>query len=249
MNSLLLWFHRTASPPIFNQFATRWAPWCFFIALIGFGIGIDGALRWMPTDYKQGESFRILYIHVPAAWSALFIYVAMSVQAFIALVWRIKICEILAMACAPIGALFAAITLITGAIWGKPTWGTWWEWDPRLTSMLVMFFIYLCIIGLYQAIEDRRAAARAACFLVIIGLVNVPIVHFSVNWWNSLHQGETIRIFGESKLHASMLWPLILTTIASKFWFVGSLLQRARLLNLQNESQQSWVEKLLGQKQ
>ena len=244
MNSLLLWFHRTGSPPNFDRFAARWIPWCFAVALLLLVLGIYGALFAVPTDYKQGDSFRILYIHVPAAWSAMFIFVAMAIQAFIALVWRIKACEILAVASAPIGAAFAAITLITGSIWGRPTWGTWWEWDPRLTSMLVMFFLYLGVIALHNAIEDRRAAARAACFLALIGVINVPIVHFSVHWWNSLHQGETIRFVGESSMHHTMLWPLLLTTLATKVWFVGSLLQRARVLNLENESAQPWAKSL-----
>ena len=247
MNALLLWFHRTGSPPNFDRFAARWIPWCFGIATVLLGVGVWGALFAVPTDYKQGDSFRILYIHVPAAWSAMFIFVAMAVQAFIALVWRIKACETLAVACAPVGAMFAAMTLLTGSIWGRPTWGTWWEWDPRLTSMLVMFFLYLGVIALHNAIEDRRAAARAACFLALVGVVNVPIVHFSVHWWNSLHQGETIKILSaESRMHASMLWPLLLTTVATKFWFVGSLLQRARVLNLENESAQPWARELAG---
>lgn len=245
MNPLLLWFHRTGSPPNFDRFAARWVPWCFAIALLLMLPGIYGALFVVPADYKQGDSFRILYIHVPAAWSAMFIFVAMAIQAFIALVWRIKACETLAVSCAPVGAAFAAITLITGSIWGRPTWGTWWEWDPRLTSMLVMFFLYLGVIALHNAIEDRRTAARAACFLALIGVINVPIVHFSVHWWNSLHQGETINLTsGESQMHASMLWPLLLTTLATKFWFVASLLQRARVLNLENESAQPWAKAL-----
>ena len=175
MNPLLLWFHRTGSPPNFERFAARWVPWCFAIALLLMLPGIYGALFVVPADYKQGDSFRILYIHVPAAWSAMFIFVAMAIQAFIALVWRIKACETLAVSCAPVGAAFAAITLITGSIWGRPTWGTWWEWDARLTSMLVMFFLYLGVIALHNAIEDRRTAARAACFLALIGVINVPI--------------------------------------------------------------------------
>jgi heme exporter protein C len=245
MNALLLWFHRTGSPPNFDRFTARWVPWCFGLALLLLLPGLYGALFVVPADYKQGESFRILYIHVPAAWSAMFIFVAMAVQAFIALVGRIKACETRAVAAAPAGAVFAAITLLTGSIWGRPTWGTWWEWDPRLTAMLVMFFLYLGVIALHNAIEDRRAAARAACFLALVGVINVPIVHFSVHWWNSLHQGETIRVVGgESQMHVSMLWPLILTTLATKFWFVGSLLQRARLLNLENESAQPWAKAL-----
>jgi heme exporter protein C len=241
MNPLMLWFHRTGSPPVFDRFAARWTPWSFALAFAGFAIGIYGALFSVPADYQQGENFRILYIHVPCAWMSLFIFVVMATQSFIALVWRIKICEILAMACAPIGAAFTVITLVTGSIWGKPTWGTWWTWDPRLTSELVLLFLYVGVIGLYGAIEDRRAAARAAGFLALLGLINIPIVHFSVQWWNTLHQGSTIKLIGPSKMDSSMLWPLIATTLGSKAWFVGSLLQRARAMNLEQESGKDWA--------
>jgi heme exporter protein C len=241
VNPLLLWFHQTGSPPTFDRFAARWAPWAFAFAFASLAIGIWGALYAVPADYQQGEHFRILYIHVPCAWMSLFVFVVMAIQAAIALVWRIKVCEILAMACAPVGAAFTVVTLATGAIWGKPTWGTWWTWDPRLTSELVLLFLYAGVMGLYAAIEDRRAAARAAAFLAIIGLVNIPIVHFSVEWWNTLHQGTTIRLIGPSKMDSSMLWPLIATTLATKAWFVGSLLQRARVLNLELESGKDWA--------
>jgi heme exporter protein C len=177
---------------------------------------------------------------------SLFVFVVMAIQSVIALVWRIKICEILAMACAPVGAAFTLITLLTGSIWGKPTWGTWWTWDPRLTSDLVLLFLYVGVMGLYAAIEDRRAAARAAAFLALVGVVNVPIVHFAVNWWNTLHQGSTIRLIGPSKMDSSMLWPLLFTVIASKAWFVGSLLQRARAMNLEQESAKDWAREASG---
>ena len=241
MNRFLLWFHQTGSPPNFDRFAARWTPWAFAIAFATLAVGIYGGLFAVPADYQQGENFRIFYIHVPSAWMSLFIFVAMAVQAVIALVWRIKACEILAMACAPVGAAFTAITLLTGAIWGKPTWGTYWTWDPRLTSELVLLFLYVGVMGLYAAIEDRRAAARAACFLALVGVVNVPIVHFAVNWWNTLHQGTTISLLGNSKMDWSMRWPLIFTVIGRKAWFVGSLLQRARVLNLELESGSEWA--------
>ncbi len=241
MNRFLLWFHQTGSPPNFDRFAARWTPWAFAIAFATLAVGIYGGLFAVPADYQQGENFRIFYIHVPSAWMSLFIFVAMAVQAVIALVWRIKACEILAMACAPVGAAFTAITLLTGAIWGKPTWGTYWTWDPRLTSELVLLFLYVGVMGLYAAIEDRRAAARAACFLALVGVVNVPIVHFAVNWWNTLHQGTTISLLGNSKMDWSMRWPLIFTVIGTKAWFVGSLLQRARVLNLELESGSEWA--------
>ena len=247
MNRLILWFNQTGSPPNFDRFAARWTPWAFAVAFVTMAIGVYGALYSVPADYQQGENFRILYIHVPFAWMSLFVFVAMAIQSVIALVWRIKICEILAMACAPVGAAFTLITLLTGSIWGKPTWGTWWTWDPRLTSELVLLFLYVGVMGLYAAIEDRRAAARAAAFLALIGVINVPIVHFAVNWWNTLHQGSTIRLLGPSKMDSSMLWPLLFTVIASKAWFIGSLLQRARAMNLEQESSKDWAREAAGE--
>lgn len=246
MNPVLLWFHQLGSPPNFDRFARRWAPWGFGLGLLGMLIGAYGALFVVPADYQQGDSFRILYIHVPSAWMSMAVYFTMAVQAVIALVWRIKLCEVLAMACAPIGALFTAVTLVTGSIWGKPMWGTWWDWDPRLTSELILLFLYLGVIGLNAAIEDRRAAARAASFLAIVGVVLLPIIRYSVTWWNSLHQGATIRLMGESTMDSSMIWPLLVMVIASKFWFAGSLLQRARVDNLQREASKDWARDACG---
>ena len=248
MNRLILWFNQTGSPPNFERFASRWAPWAFGLALLSLAAGVYGALAVVPADYKQGENFRILYIHVPAAWMSLFIFVAMAAQAVIALVWRIKLCEILAMACAPIGAAFTLVTLATGSIWGKPMWGTWWDWDPRLTTELVLLFLYLGVIGLYHAIDDRRAAARAAGLLAVVGVVMLPIIRYSVVWWNSLHQGQTISLLGESKMDASMLPPLLWMLLGTKLWFAGSLLARARADNLQREAGKDWVRKLVEAK-
>ena len=246
MNPVLLWFHQLGSPPVFDRFAARWAPVGFALGLLTMAIGLYGALFVVPPDYQQGDSFRILYIHVPAAWMSLFVYALMAFYAVLALVWRIKLCEVLAMACAPIGALFTAVTLATGSIWGKPMWGTWWDWDPRLTSELVLLFLYLGVIGLNAAIEDRRAAARAAGFLAIVGVVLLPVIRYSVTWWNSLHQGATIKLFGESTMDASMTWPLWVMVLATKFWFVGSLLQRARADNLERESGKDWARASAG---
>ena len=246
MNPVLLWFHQLGSPPVFDRFAARWAPVGFALGLLTMAIGLYGALFVVPPDYQQGDSFRILYIHVPAAWMSLFVYALMAFYAVLALVWRIKLCEVLAMACAPIGALFTAVTLATGSIWGKPMWGTWWDWDPRLTSELVLLFLYLGVIGLNAAIEDRRAAARAAGFLAIVGVVLLPVIRYSVEWWNSLHQGATIKLFGESSMDSSMTWPLWVMVLATKFWFVGSLLQRARADNLERESNKDWARASAG---
>jgi heme exporter protein C len=243
MNPVMRWLHWFGAPPNFHAFATRWAPWCFILALPLMVFGLWQGLFVVPADYQQGDSYRILFIHVPAAWMSLFIYGVMALNGFIALVWRIKLSEVLAMCCAPIGAGFTLVTLATGSIWGKPMWGTWWTWDARLTSELVLLFLYLGVMGLYSAIEDRRAAARAACFLALIGVVNVPIVHFSVEWWNSLHQGATIRLLGKSTMDASMVAPLIAMVLATKVWFVGSLLARTRAAMYELESGKDWVRR------
>jgi len=238
MNPVVRWFHQLGSPPTFDRFAARWAPWAYGSALLVMAYGIWAALFQVPADYQQGDSFRILYIHVPSAWMSMAIYAA------IALIWRIKLCEILAMACAPIGAAFTLITLATGSIWGRPMWGTWWDWDPRLTTELILLFLYLGVIGLYGAIDDRRAAARAAGLLAIVGVVLLPVIRYSVVWWNSLHQGQTIRLLGESSIDASMLPPLFAMIIGTKLWFIGSLLARARADNLLREFGKDWVKAL-----
>src|SRR5690606_21522830 len=187
MNPVIRWFHLLGSPPYFDRFAARWAPWFWAAALLTLGVGAWLALFHVPADYQQGDSARILYIHVPSAWMSMFVFALMALYAAIALVWRIKLCEILAMACAPIGAGFTVITLATGSIWGKPMWGTWWDWDPRLTTELILLFLYLGVIGLYHAGDDRRASARAAGLLAIVGVALLPVIRYSVEWWDSLH--------------------------------------------------------------
>ena len=241
MNPLVRWFHQLGSPPYFDRFAARWAPWCYGIGLAIMLIVLWGALFNVPADYQQGDSFRILYIHVPAAWMSMGVFAGMAIYSAIALIWRIKLAEILAMACAAPGAAFTLVTLVTGMIWGKPMWGTWWDWDPRLTTELVLLFLYLGVIGLYAAIDDRRAAARAAGLLAIVGVVLLPVIRYSVVWWNSLHQGQTIRMFGQSSMDASMQMPLWAMVIGTHVWFVGSLLARARADNLRREAGKDWV--------
>ncbi len=244
MHPLVRWFHQLGSPPYFDRFAARWSPVSYALAVLVMAYGLWGALFQVPADYQQGDSFRILYIHVPAAWMSLFVFGLMAFYAAIAQIWRIKLCEILAMACAPTGAAFTLITLATGSIWGKPMWGTWWDWDPRLTSELVLLFLYLGIMGLYHAIDDRRQAARAAGLLAIVGVALLPVIRYSVYWWNSLHQGQTISLLGGSKMDASMLPPLFAMIIATKLWFIGSLLARARADNLRREAGKDWVVRM-----
>ena len=241
MNTLTLWFHKFGSPPTFYRLTGLLNPWLFAAALLIGAVGIYGGLVLAPADYQQSDAYRIIFIHVPCAWMGLFAYFFMAVNAFIALIWRIKISEILAMASAPVGAVFTAITLATGSIWGKPLWGPWWTWDARLTSELVLLYLYLGVIGLYNAIEDRRQAARAAAFLALIGVVNVPIVHFSVNWWNTLHQGSTVRLLGPSRIDSSMLWPLLLLALATHIWFFASVFARSRVSLLELEAGKEWA--------
>lgn len=244
MNTLALWFHKLGSPPTFFRFAGALRPWLLALALVTGAIALYGGLVLAPADYQQGDAYRIIFIHVPSAWMSLFIYVVMAIAAFVALVWHMKLAEIIAMECAPIGAAFTFITLVTGSLWGKPMWGAWWTWDARLTSELVLLFLYLGVIGLYHAFEDPRRGARAAAFLVLIGVVNLPIVHYSVEWWNTLHQGSTVRILGPSKIDASMVWPLLTMMLATKLYFGASLLGRAQAALVALERGKDWTARL-----
>ena len=245
MNPLLRKLHWFGAPENFHRFAARWSPWLFLASVPLLLFGLYHALFGVPADYQQGDSYRILFVHVPSAWMSLFIYGVMAVNAFIALVWRIKLSETMAMCCAPIGAAFTFVTLATGSLWGKPMWGTWWTWDARLTSELVLLFLYFGVMGLYAAIEDRRAAARAACFLALIGVVNIPIVHFSVEWWNTLHQGATIKLFKQSTMDASMILPLIALAFGTKLWFAASLLARTQAAMFEQESGKDWARRIV----
>jgi heme exporter protein C len=197
-----------------------------------------------PADYQQGDSFRIMYIHVPSAWMSLFIYVVMAAAGAIGLIWRIKLAEVVAISSAPIGASFTFLALITGSIWGKPMWGTWWVWDARLTSELILLFLYLGIIALHNAIEDKRTAARATAILALVGVVNIPIIHYSVEWWNTLHQGPTVTKFDAPSIHPSMLIPLLLMALAFKLYYLAVVLMRARVEVLERERNSVWVREL-----
>ncbi len=241
MNIFLLWFHKMGSPPTFYKVAKILKPWFLIGAILTGAIALYLGVISGPADYLQGESVRIMYIHVPSAWMSMFIYVAMAISGIVALVWRIKIAEIAAMCMAPIGAMFTAVTLITGALWGRPTWGTYWVWDARLTSELLLLFLYFGVIGLYRAIEDPRTASRTASLLAIVGLINIPIVHFSVKWWNTLHQGESIKFIGKSSMDPSMLWPLLIMAIATKLYFAWSLLNRMQTNLIELEGNKDWV--------
>ncbi|MDH3315103.1 MAG: heme ABC transporter permease [Gammaproteobacteria bacterium] len=237
--------HKMGSPPYFYRFAGRLIPWLGWICAGLLLAGLYGGLVLAPPDYQQGDSYRIIFIHVPSAWMSLFVYVVMAASGAIGLIWRIKVAEAVAAASAPVGAWFTFLALVTGSLWGKPMWGTYWVWDARLTSELILLFLYLGVIGLYSAIEDRRTASRATAVLSLVGLVNIPIIHYSVQWWNTLHQGATITKFGAPSIHLSMLVPLLIMAMGFKLYYFMVLLMRSRTEVLERERGSAWVRELV----
>src|SRR5580692_1648890 len=235
------WFYKLASPPYVYALAARFVPWLFAGAALTIGYGLIAGLGIAPPDYQQGEAFRMIYVHVPAAILSVTIYTIMATASAIALIWRIKVGHAVAAACAPIGASFTLMTLVTGSLWGKPMWGTYWAWDPRLTSELILLFLYFGVMSLREAFEDAGRGDRAAALLGIVGIVNVPIIHFSVYWWNSLHQGATVARFGESRMPASMLMPLLAMLLGFTCFFVAVLCIRVRAELLDRERLAAWV--------
>ena len=238
--------HRFASPPHFYRLAGAITPWLGWICLGLMAAGLYGGLVAAPPDYQQGESYRIIFVHVPSAWMSMFIYVVMAGAGAIALIWRIKLAEVVAIESAPVGASFTFLALVTGSLWGKPMWGTYWVWDARLTSELVLLFLYFGVMGLHAAIEDRRTAGRAAGLLAIVGVVNIPIIHYSVEWWHTLHQGPTVTKLSAPSIHVSMLVPLLLMAGSFKLFYLTVLLQRARSGVLERERGAGWVRELLA---
>jgi heme exporter protein C len=216
-----------ANPARFMGFSAWAAPLFLALALALFAVGLPWGLVFSPADYQQGETVRIMYVHVPAAWWSMGIYAFMAVASFVSIVWRHALADVAARAAAPIGATFAGLCLVTGSLWGAPTWGTWWEWDGRMTSMLALFVTYLGYLALWSAIEDEEKAARLAAILCLAGAINLPIVHFSVEWWSTLHQPASIMRSGGSAIHPAMLGPLL--TMAGAY---ASLFAALLLLNM-----------------
>ena len=235
------WFYKLASPPYVYRTAAALAPWFLGLAAIAIGYGLVDGLVFAPPDYQQGDAFRIIYVHVPSAWLSLFAYVSMAVAAAIALIWRIKMGHAVAAASAPIGASFTLLALVTGSLWGRPMWGTFWAWDPRLTSELILLFLSVGVMSLRSAFEDPARGDRAAALLALVGVVNVPIIHFSVVWWNSLHQGATVAKFGKPTMAASMLWPLLSMALGFMLFYGAVLCMRLQGEVLNRERQAKWV--------
>lgn len=238
------WLHPYAKPEEAYRLAGLWLPWFAVFSVVSFTVGLVWGLAFAPADYQQGDAFRIIYIHVPSAIMSMGAYSAMAVAAFIGLVWQIKTADMAVAAIAPVGAVFTFIALFTGAAWGKPMWGTWWVWDARLTSELILLFLYLGVIALYNAISDKVLAGRAAGILALVGVINLPIIHYSVEWWNTLHQGATITKFARPSISNDMLWPLLIMILAF-ICFLGALtLMRLRNELIRRESHRPWVLKM-----
>ncbi len=211
---------RFANPTRFMQISDAVLPWLVAATLLLFAVGLYLALVVAPPDYKQGETVRIMFIHVPAAWLAMAIYTLIAAASIGSLIWRHPLADVAAKVAAPIGACFTALALITGMLWGKPMWGAYWVWDARLTSVLILFFLYLGLIALWQAIDEPSRAGRAAAILAIVGFVNVPIIKFSVDWWNTLHQPASIVRIDGPAIHPSILVPLLVMAVAFTCLFV-----------------------------
>ena len=234
------WF-RYSSPATFFPLAGRLVPWFGGAALVLLAAGLYVGFFVAPTDAQQGEAYRIIFIHVPAAWMSMFIYVVMACWALAGLVFNTRLSGMMATALAPTGALFTFLALWTGALWGKPTWGTWWVWDARLTSELILLFLYLGFIALQAAIEDPRRADRAGAILVLTGVVNIPIIYFSVRWWSTLHQGASVSFTSAPTMAATMFTGMLL--VAAAFWMyaIAAALLRVRAIILTRERSAQWV--------
>ncbi len=234
-----------SSPKAFYPLAGKLLPWFTVLAVILTAIGLYLGFFVAPSDYKQGESYRIIFVHVAAAWMSMFIYVVMAGWSAVGMIWNTKLSDMMAGALAPTGALFAFIALWTGALWGKPTWGTYWIWDARLTSELILLFLYICYIALRSAIDDPRRAARASALLAIVGVINVPIIYFSVRWWNTLHQGASVSPTMAPKMAETMLLAMFVMAVAFWMYTIAVVLARVRSEILERERNTTWVAELV----
>jgi len=239
-------FHQMVSPKRFYQIAGRCLPWLWiaFAVFVGYGL-IDG-LFIAPPDYQQGDGYRIIYFHVPAAMMSMGAYLFISINSFVFLVWKVKLADVFAKVTVPLGATFALLALLTGALWGKPMWGAWWIWDARLTSELILLLLYCGLIALRSAIPDTMRAAKASAILALVGVVDLPIIHYSVYWWHTLHQKSTILRWGQPTISLPMLYPLLAMIAAFVCYFVAILFWSAREEILRREAQTKWVDQLRG---
>ncbi len=220
--------HRFANPTRFLRLTAAILPWSTGVAILALAAGLVWGLGFAPPDYQQGDTVRIMFVHVPAAWMGLFVYGVIAVASATGLIWRHTVADLVAKASAPIGAGFTLICLVSGSLWGRPMWGAWWVWDARLTSMLILFFLYIGYIALWQAYDDPSRAARAAAILALVGSVNLPIIKFSVDWWNTQHQAASVITLAGPKIHISILVPLLLMAVGFTAYYVSVLIVRVR---------------------
>ncbi len=242
-NKIINWF-KYASPQSFYPLAGKMIPWFWALAAIFGGIGLWITFFAAPTDFQQGEGYRIIFIHVPAAWMSMFIYIVMAGWAALGLALNTRLSGMMAQALAPTGAIMAFLSLWTGAFWGKPMWGAWWVWDARLTSALILFFLYIGFIALQAAIDDPRRADKAGAILALVGVVNVPIIYFSVKWWNTLHQGASVSLTKAPTMAATMLWGMLIMALAFWMYSIAVALTRVRAIILEREAHTEWVKEL-----
>ncbi len=237
------WF-RFSSSPAFFPLAGRLIPWCAAAAILCMAAGLYVGFFVAPTDFQQGEAYRIIFVHVPAAWMSMFLFVIMAGWAALGLGLRARLSFMMMQAVAPTGAMFTFLALVTGSLWGKPTWGTWWVWDARLTSELILLFLYLGVLLLQASIEDRRRADRASAIFALVGVVNVPIIYFSVQWWNTLHQGASVSLTAAPKMAATMLTGMLLMVVGFWMYSIAVALARVRCLIAERERSTPFVNEL-----
>ena len=247
-SSRINWFYY-AAPQRFYGLAGKAVPWCAAAAVLLAAVGLFIGLGVAPTDFQQGDSYRIIFVHVPVSWMSMVLYLAMAFWAAIGLIFNARLASMLAQAIAPTGALMAFLSLWTGALWGKPTWGTWWVWDARLTSELILLFLYIGYLSLRGAIEDERRADRASALLAIVGAINVPIIYFSVKWWNTLHQGASVSVTQGSSMAAIMLNAMLIMSLALWAYCFAVVLARVRLIILERERGAAWTREHLPREQ
>ncbi len=240
----IIWLY-FSSPKNFYPLAGKLIPWFAGLAGLLSLVGLYLGLILAPPDYQQHDSYRIMFIHVAAAWMSMFIYILMALYAAMGIVWNIKMSDMMASALAPTGALFTFLALWTGALWGKPTWGTYWVWDARLTSELILLFLYIGYMSLESAIDDPRRAARASGLLAIVGVINIPIIYFSVKWWNTLHQGSSVSPTMAPKMVAVMAAAMLVMSLAFWMYTIAVVLARARNIILEREKETAWVQQLV----
>ena len=244
MSSAAINWFRFASPASFFPLAARLVPWFAVPAAVLAAVGLYLGLLVAPTDAQQGDAYRIIFIHVPAAWMSMFIYVVMAFWSATSLMFNTRLAAMMAQALAPTGALFTAIALWTGALWGRPAWGTYWAWDARMTSELILLFLYFGYIALRGAIGDPRRADRASAVLALVGVVNVPIIYFSVRWWNTLHQGASVSLTTAPKMATIMLAAMLIMTFAAWFYAIAVTLLRVQAIILEREKRAGWAGEL-----